>query len=157
MNVTKTVAGIRKLQERYVATQDEIKERIKSLDKEVNRIVGERLAAEFPDADFYYLTSFHCSSLTDKWRPQVFLYRVNNLHYTGSYWCQGFAADDRVPPPVPTRRLLGFLKDLSEEVGVKVTLVRQKPYTSGDDMDIDFDKIEDRRPLTVEESEIQYC
>lgn len=156
MNFTKRVAAIKKLQEQYVAIQNKIKTGVGTLDKEVSKYAKERLKEEFPGVNnFHLLTSFHCGSQTNQWKPQVFLYDVNEYSYSGSYWYDNFHAKNKVEPPVPTRRLLAVLKDISAETGIKVTLVRQKPLWEADKFD--FKNLEDYRPMTEDEMEIQYC
>jgi hypothetical protein len=131
MNVSKQIARIERLQNKYVEIQRDIHDRIKAIDKPVEKYIKKRLKDQFPDAEeFHVLTSFQCGSLTNKWQPQAFLYHVNGLTYSSEgYWysdtIDGFAKHS---PPVPTRRLLVFLKALSDEIGVKITLVRRKPY-----------------------------
>lgn len=153
MDFTKQVAGVKKLQEQYAAIQTKIKGRVKKLDKEVEALVKERLRGEFPGVHkFHVLTSFHCGSLTNQWRPQVFLYDVNEYSYSGSYWYDNMHVENRVEPPVPTRRPLAVLKEIGQEIGVKVVLVRQKPLWEDK-----FKDLHDRRPMTEFEKEIQYC
>lgn len=127
MNISKQIIEIRKWQNLLVNAQNQIKTGVKKLDKNVEKYVREKLKEEFPKTEFDFLTSFHCASQTDQWRPQVFLYRVNDLTYSGSFWYKEFSAENRQSPPVPTRKLLAFLKTLGQELGVKVALVRKKP------------------------------
>jgi len=135
MNVTKQVKMIQSFQTRYTRLQKDIQDRIKKITKPVEQYIKRRLKEEFEDANFYFLSSFQCGCLTDKWSPQVFIYRVNDLSYSpDGYWyedtSEGYLIDGfrKHSPPVPTRRFLAFLKKLSDEIGVKITLVRQRPY-----------------------------
>jgi len=130
MNVSKQVKVIQAFQSRYAKLQKDIQERIRKITKPVEVYLRKRFKEEFPGADFHFLPSFQCGCLTNKWQPQVFLYRVSGLSYSpDGYWYDEMADKfEKHSPPVPTRRLLAFLKMLTEEVGIKVTLVRHKPY-----------------------------
>ncbi len=150
MNVSKQVIEIRKWQSLLVNAQSKIKAGVKKLDKNVEKYVKDRFKEEFPSTEFDFLTCFHCGSQTNNWKPQVFLYRVNDLTYSGSFWYNDFAADNHQSPPVPTRKLLVFLKALSNEIGIKVTLVRKKPVW-------DAEKNEFWDNYMVKEKELQHC
>lgn len=152
MNVSKQVTEIRKWQDQLVGVQNKIRAGVKRLDNAVETYVRERFREAFPKTEFDFLTSFHCGSQTDAWKPQVFLYRVNDLTYSGSFWYKDFAADNRQTPPVPTRKLLAFLKTLTEEIGVKVTLVRKKPL-----WDAEKEKFWDNYMDRYAEGELQCC
>ena len=150
MNVSKQVAEIRKWQDQLVSVQDKIKNGVKKLDKTVEKYTRDRFKEEFPKTEFDFLTCFHWGCQTNEWKPQVFLYRVNDLTYSGSFWYNDFAADNRQSPPVPTRKLLAFLKTLGDEIGVKVTLVRKKPAW-------DVEKNQFWDDYMAEGKELQYC
>lgn len=145
MNVSKKVDTIKRLQGRYVALQKGIQERIAKITKPVEQHIRERLVEEFPDVDCYFLSGFRCGCLSDKWQPQVFVYRVNELSYAPEgYWykerenSEYFELPGKEQPPVPTRRFLAFLKTLSDEMGIKITMVRQKPYWVDGNKDVDW-------------------
>ena len=130
MNVSKQVSVIQKMQDKYINLQKSIKQRISRITKPVEQYIESRLEEAFPEADFHFLTSFQCGSLTDEWTPHVYVYTVDDLTYSpDGYWYEDdyyLKKAEIHEPPVSVRKLFILLKALTEEVGVKITLVRKK-------------------------------
>ena len=144
MNVSEKIAGIQAMQKEYARLQKEIKSGIKAIEKGVLGHFNARVKKEFPGVKFFALFTGEDGCLTDRWGlPRVYVEDVGDYNYSGSYWYSNYPTFVKVDPPVPTKKLLDFLKTVSEETGVKFTLSRQNPFQTFTVPSYDYDGRDD--------------
>jgi hypothetical protein len=127
MNYKKEITSLKRYQNIYVQLQKKILQRVKQLDKAAIKHIKKRWKEEFPGVEVDFLTGFEAGSLTNKWKPDAYFYRVSGLdfdcYYKDGKW---YKYDDdvcsKVVLPFPATRLKKFLKEVGEELGICLKL-----------------------------------
>ncbi len=133
MRFSNQINWIKDNQSKMVAVQKEIRASCKKLERDIRRIVAQRLKEAFPTVTFIdgdWLVGVDGGSMTDKWTPEVYFYSINgNLLSKEGFWFEEtFEKFQKIEPPVNTKEFLVFLKEMSKELGVRCRFYRHEPH-----------------------------
>lgn len=117
MNFKKYVSETIHLQSEMVEKMDEVKLRIRILNKELKQLVHEKLNTYFPSHTFDTLTSLDGGCMVKTWDPSIVIMGVDKLTWTDqNYWIND--KQEKVQPTINIQELNYFLNTLSEEIGL---------------------------------------
>ncbi len=109
-----------------------IEKSVRNLRNNVEKHVEQRLNEKFPGIKFEFYALVDVGYLTTDWKPEVYFNQVNDCELSGKgVWHNWY--DQRVKPPVPTKKFLEFLKELSQELGMKCKMGRREPLKLKED------------------------
>ncbi len=138
MNFKTQVEKIKSTQEELIKNKKIIEKECKQLEKSLEKFILNKLKKSFPDVEWKendWLVGVFTGCMTDRWEPGVWFYSVGgkevnkkNIWYDdiADYSIEDYPNLVKVKAPIPTKKFLDFLKQLSEEIGIKCKLSRRR-------------------------------
>jgi len=129
MDLREIIKEIKLNQKEYVEIQNEIKTKVDKCSKELVDEFLKRWEQNFPGTKPKILSGLEGGCLTDDWDPELYFYNVDNKIPTDKgFWVENdyrreyiYETSEKADPPVDLDKMLQFLKDFEEEVGIPVS------------------------------------